>query len=104
LLLVEDDLFARESLLSLLEEEAMRVEVAENGLQALDAIRTGSYDLVLMDLQMPVMGGAGGRPSNYRTTRHGEASDYCNERKCRHCGGPGRGPGSRHGRFSAQTG
>lgn len=32
-------------------------EVAENGLQAYNKVRTGSFDLVLMDLQMPVMDG-----------------------------------------------
>ena len=32
-------------------------EFAENGQQALDALETGSFDLVLMDLQMPEMDG-----------------------------------------------
>ncbi|MBF0569674.1 MAG: response regulator, partial [Candidatus Omnitrophica bacterium] len=32
-------------------------EFANNGQEAIDKIRTGSYDVCLMDLQMPVMGG-----------------------------------------------
>lgn len=33
------------------------VDLAENGQQAVDLARTGSYDLILMDIQMPVMNG-----------------------------------------------
>ena len=34
-----------------------RVDLAENGQQAVDMVSHASYDIVLMDLQMPVMGG-----------------------------------------------
>ncbi|MCX6074841.1 MAG: response regulator [Campylobacterales bacterium] len=33
------------------------VEIAENGLEALNKVTENTYDIVLMDLQMPVMGG-----------------------------------------------
>lgn len=33
------------------------MEAAENGLQALEKFRDGDFDLVIMDFQMPVMGG-----------------------------------------------
>jgi CheY-like chemotaxis protein len=34
-----------------------RVDVVENGQEVLDALRTDSYDVVLMDVQMPEMDG-----------------------------------------------
>lgn len=47
----------RDIVCQLLQLAQVEVDVAENGLQALDKIRQNSYDVVLMDLQMPVMGG-----------------------------------------------
>jgi CheY-like chemotaxis protein len=41
----------------LLEKSGHRVVVASNGREALAALENGSYDLVLMDLQMPEMNG-----------------------------------------------
>jgi CheY-like chemotaxis protein len=40
-----------------LEKRGHRVTVACNGLQALSALENGSFDLVLMDVQIPVMDG-----------------------------------------------
>jgi CheY-like chemotaxis protein len=34
-----------------------QVDLAENGKEAVDLVHKSEYDLVLMDLQMPVMGG-----------------------------------------------
>jgi len=42
----------------LLEEVGLRVDEAENGQVALDRVAQTDYDLVLMDMQMPVMDGA----------------------------------------------
>ena len=35
----------------------MDVEVAENGLIAIEKLKSQNFDVVLMDMQMPVMGG-----------------------------------------------
>jgi signal transduction histidine kinase/CheY-like chemotaxis protein/HPt (histidine-containing phosphotransfer) domain-containing protein len=56
-LLVEDDLINQEISRVLLTEAGMKVDVAGNGRQAVDLARENRYDLMLMDLQMPVMGG-----------------------------------------------
>ena len=57
LLLVEDDEINREVAMELLGQAGMRVEPAENGREALDRLRQARYDLILMDLQMPVLDG-----------------------------------------------
>lgn len=56
-LLVEDTPFNQEIAMEFLQEAGMRIEVAENGQEALDALHNKLYDLVLMDVQMPVMDG-----------------------------------------------
>lgn len=56
-LLVEDHPVNRTLALALLERLGQRVEVAENGRQAVDLVQTQAYDVVLMDVQMPVLDG-----------------------------------------------
>lgn len=56
-LLVEDHPFNQEVARGLLEEAGVEVTLAGNGREALDALRAGRYDCVLMDVQMPVMDG-----------------------------------------------
>jgi CheY-like chemotaxis protein/HPt (histidine-containing phosphotransfer) domain-containing protein len=57
ILLVEDNKINRTFALALLAKAGYRVDVAENGLQAVDAVSRADYDLVLMDIQMPEMDG-----------------------------------------------
>ncbi|WP_306603766.1 ATP-binding protein [Azonexus sp.] len=57
LLLVEDDPVNQEIGRELLEEVGLQVDVANNGLEALEMLNSKIYDLVLMDMQMPEMGG-----------------------------------------------
>jgi two-component system sensor histidine kinase/response regulator len=57
ILVAEDEPVSREVAVSLLEQFGFHVEVAEDGRQALDLATTRSYDLILMDMQMPVMNG-----------------------------------------------
>ena len=59
-LLAEDNALNREIALYLLEDMGLRVDCAENGAEAVELARTsadGPYDLILMDIQMPVMDG-----------------------------------------------
>lgn len=56
--LVTDDTPSSRLLMSaLLRKEGHRVAEARNGREACDLVATGDFDLVLMDLQMPIMGG-----------------------------------------------
>ncbi len=57
ILLVEDNIVNQKLGLRLLEKMGHRVEVANNGQEACEALGAVRFDLVLMDLQMPVMGG-----------------------------------------------
>src|SRR5574343_1046509 len=58
ILLVEDDEINRIVALELLHEIlGLRVDVAENGAQAVALVEQTDYDLILMDVQMPVMDG-----------------------------------------------
>ncbi len=57
ILLVEDDMLNREVALFLLRECGMAVTTAVNGAEALEHLATEPFDLVLMDMQMPVMDG-----------------------------------------------
>ncbi len=57
LLLVEDNAINQEVMMELLGDCGLQVDLAENGQEALDRARESFYDLVLMDIQMPVMDG-----------------------------------------------
>ncbi len=57
ILLVEDNLFNQQVGKGLLEEAGAHVVLASNGQEALDLMRVLQFDVVLMDVQMPVMDG-----------------------------------------------
>jgi PAS domain S-box-containing protein len=56
-LLVDDEPINREVALFLLQACGLQVSVAENGAQAVEQVAHADFDLVLMDVQMPVMDG-----------------------------------------------
>ena len=56
-LLAEDNAVNQRLARRLLEKRGHRVVVAANGLEALEALEKGNFDLVLMDVQMPKMDG-----------------------------------------------
>ncbi|CAN1544554.1 aerobic respiration control sensor protein ArcB [Caulobacteraceae bacterium] len=57
ILMAEDSPDNRTITLAYLEETPYRIDVAETGKAAFEMFRTGDYDLILMDRQMPVMDG-----------------------------------------------
>jgi len=57
ILLVEDNDLNQEVATALLQDAGFLVDVAENGEEAIASVRRQHYDLVLMDMQMPVMDG-----------------------------------------------
>lgn len=57
ILLVEDNEINKQVAQELLHKTGAQVEIAENGRQALDLLKQNSFDVVLMDLHMPIMDG-----------------------------------------------
>lgn len=57
ILLAEDNEVNQKVAVRILERAHHEVTVVENGLHALKEVRTKRYDIILMDVQMPVMGG-----------------------------------------------
>ncbi|KAA6186225.1 response regulator [Thiohalocapsa marina] len=57
LLLVEDNAINQAVAVAFLRKLGLRTRVASNGREALEQLKTEHFDLVLMDLQMPVMDG-----------------------------------------------
>jgi len=57
ILLAEDHDINQYLATTLLEEWGANVDIAENGKEAVDSFLKNDYDLILMDIQMPVVGG-----------------------------------------------
>jgi len=57
ILVVDDDELNQRMMRLLLKRDGHLVECVSNGLEALNAVKSQSFDIILMDLQMPVMDG-----------------------------------------------
>ncbi len=57
ILLAEDNLFNQQVAVEMLQEVGARVSVANNGQEVIDMLMVQRFDIVLMDVQMPVMDG-----------------------------------------------
>ncbi|WP_416885517.1 response regulator [Marinospirillum sp.] len=56
-LVVEDNVINQQVVREQLQQMGLIVQIAENGQEGVDAVAAGGIDLVLMDIQMPVMDG-----------------------------------------------
>lgn len=57
ILLVEDDPAARDLLSQFFQEKGCQIAMAENGKEAIEKMSQGPFDLIFLDLNMPVMSG-----------------------------------------------
>ena len=57
LLLVDDNEMGRELSMAILERLGVPIDCAKNGLEAVEAVGANTYDIILMDCQMPLMDG-----------------------------------------------
>lgn len=57
ILIADDEAFNRKLLISILRKHGASYAEATNGKEAVDLVKQGDFDLVLMDIRMPVLGG-----------------------------------------------
>ncbi len=57
ILLVEDNLINQKIVILSLKKKVKNIDIANNGKEALDMFGSSKYDLILMDIQMPIMNG-----------------------------------------------
>jgi len=56
-LVAEDNIINQKLIRHILTESGLKVDLANNGLEAFEKRRTGNYDIIFMDIQMPVLDG-----------------------------------------------
>ena len=57
ILVVEDERLNQKLIQTILEKASFHVDLVEDGTQAIDRIKNEKFDLLLMDMKMPRMGG-----------------------------------------------
>lgn len=57
ILLVEDNKINQEIMLGILEESGIIIDIANNGFEAVQMFQKNNYELILMDIQMPLLDG-----------------------------------------------
>jgi PAS domain S-box-containing protein len=57
ILVAEDDTLARELIKAILAEQGLEIDLARTGREAVDLWEKGTYDLIVMDIQMPRLDG-----------------------------------------------
>jgi CheY-like chemotaxis protein len=88
ILIAEDNRINQQVALLMLERFGLRADIANNGIEAIEALRRAPYDLILMDVEMPEMDGMsatraicqewpvlGSRPKIYAVTAYAMQGD-----------------------------
>ncbi len=57
ILVAEDDIINQKLMINILKNLKVNVSVASNGQEAVELTKTNAYDIILMDIQMPIMTG-----------------------------------------------
>jgi CheY-like chemotaxis protein len=108
ILLVEDSIPNQKLALAVLSGAGHAIVVANDGQEALAVLKTQSFDLILMDVQMPVMDGleatAAIRAAEQGTGRHRQAPADRRHDRPRHAGRPRTLSGCGYGRLRFKAG
>ena len=103
ILLAEDNVVNQKVALRLLGQMGYRADVAANGLEAIEAVERQTYDVVLMDVQMPELDGfEASREINRRWPGRAPPADRRHDRQ-RDAGRPGAVRGGGHGRLRGEA-
>ena len=103
ILLAEDNVVNQKLALRILQQMGYRADLASNGLEAVESVERQTYDVVLMDVQMPEMDGLEATRQITAKWAPDSAPAHRRDDGQRDAGRPRDVPRGRHGRLPHQT-
>ena len=103
ILLAEDNVVNQKLALRLLQQMGYRADLASNGIEAIESVERQTYDVVLMDVQMPEMDGLEATRSDHGEVARRRAAAHRRDDRQRDAGRPRGVPRRRHGRLPDQA-